>query len=271
MKNIICLVLLISLVLSCEKTINLDLNQTESILVIEGLLTNQPGRQFVKLSKTVGFNDAGAPPAVSGAVVYVERPGKNPVNYKEESPGYYVPEEDFTGEVGNEYTLYVESEGTTYTATEAMYHVPPFDSLSVRLNEDELEDPDEEGYFYEVLFYIKEPQQTTDYYLLKVLRNDTIQNWDGEGIFYTDDTFLSGNIQGFPTPIFFAERDMATVEMYSISRDGYVYFLDLDENINSDGGMFDGRPANVRSNVKGGAVGYFQVSALATDNIRVLE
>jgi hypothetical protein len=269
MKNILLAAIVALTFFSCEKTITLDLEQTEEVLVIEGLLTDSPDYQYVKLSKTVAFNATGRPTTVSGAEVTVEDATGQVYTYEEVEAGYYVPVDNFVGELGNTYTLKVKSEGKEYTATDEMYYVPPFDSLSSRIDFDELDNPDEEGLFYEVLFYIKEPQETKDYYLLKVYRNDTLQNWDGEGVFYTDDTFLSANIGGFPAPIYYSEGDMAKLEMYSISREGYIHFLDLESNINNDGGMFAGQPANVRSNIEGGAVGHFQVSALSVAELSV--
>jgi hypothetical protein len=247
----------------------LDLEQAEPVLVIEGLLTDREEYQHIKLSKTTGFNASGAPASVGGAEVWVESDGGELISYEETAPGYYQPVNAFKGIVGERYTLTVKVEGQTYTATEQMYYVPPFDSLSTRIDEQEMEDPEEEGLYHELLFYIKEPQQTEDYYYVKFYRNDTIQNWDGEGVFYTDDAFLSDDIAGLPSPFYYAQGDNARIEMYSISREGFIHYSDLDNNINNDGGMFSGQPANVRTNVRGGAVGYFQVSSMAVSEIEV--
>ena len=271
MKHIFALALLSLAFFSCEKTITLDLDQTEPVVVIEALLTDQPGRQFVKLSRTIGFNDQGTTPGISEAEVHISGPEGTVYQFQESEVGYYLPVDDFKGHVGEEYTLTIKADGQTYTATETMYYVPPFDSLSSRIDLDEQLDPEDEGYFYEVLFYIKEPKETKDYYLVKFLRNDTIQNWNGDGVFYTNDEFLNDEINALPAPIYYAHGDIATVEMYSISRDGYIYFLDLESNINSDGGMFEGTPSNIRTNIEGGAVGYFQVSSLTTSTIEVLD
>ena len=61
------------------------------------------------------------------------------------------------------------------------------------------------------------------------------------------------------------------VEMYSITREAFIYYNDLFNLINNDGGMFTPPPANPRSNVSNGALGYFQVSALDTASIIVTE
>lgn len=271
MKNIILPTLLALALFSCEKTVELDLEQVEQATIIEGLITDQPGRQYVRISRSMGFYDQGQNPAVSGAVVTVDDSEGHSYAFVEQAPGYYVPKAPFTGKVGATYTLTAQVGESVYTATEPMNYVPPFDSLTVRIDAEEQADPEDEGRFYEVLVYIKEPQATVDYYLAKFYRNDTIQNWDGEWAFAYDDLLLSEDISNLPIPFYYAEGDMARVEMYAITRECYKYYLDLNENINNDGGMFSGQPANLRTNIEGGAIGYFQVSGLADVEIRVAD
>jgi hypothetical protein len=57
--------------------------------------------------------------------------------------------------------------------------------------------------------------------------------------------------------------------MYSVRRNGYLFYNDLNAILNSDGGMFSPPPANPRSNITGGALGFFQVSAMTSASIAV--
>ena len=59
--------------------------------------------------------------------------------------------------------------------------------------------------------------------------------------------------------------------MYSITREAFVYYNDLFNLINNDGGMFSPPPANPRSNVINGALGYFQASAIEMETIIIEE
>ena len=271
MKNILLRGLFALALISCEKTVELDLEQTEPATIIEGLITNQPGKQYIRISRSAGFYSSGQNPAVSGAIVRVEDNEGNTFSFIEQEPGFYVPEAPFSGKVGNTYTLFAKVGQETYTASEPMNYVPPFDSLSIRIDPEEQAGPEDEGRFYEVLVYIKEPQATVDYYLAKFYRNDTIMNWDGEWAFAYDDLLLSEDISNLPVPFYYAKGDMAKVEMYAVTRECYKYYLGLNENINSDGGMFSGQPANLRTNVEGGAIGYFQVSGLEDAEIKVAD
>ena len=271
MKNTILLALFALVLFSCEKTIELDLEQTQEATIIEGLITDQAGKQYIRISRSTGFYDNGQNPAVSGATVTVEDNEGNSYAFVEQAPGYYVPEIPFAGKVGSIYSMTAKVGENLYTASETMHYVPPFDSLSIRLDPAEQADPEDEGRFYEVLVYIKEPQATVDYYLAKFYRNDTIQNWDGEWAFAYDDLLLTEDIDNLPAPFYYAKDDLAKVEMYAVTHECYKYYLDLNENINSDGGMFSGQPANLRTNIEGGAIGYFQVSGLADAEIRVAD
>ncbi len=271
MKNVLLFAFATLAFFSCEKTIELDLGQAEEAIVIEGLVTDQAGRQYIRISKTTPFSSSGKAPAVSGATVAVEDEEGNTYAFVEKEAGYYVPEPDFTGKAGRTYTMSVQAEGATFRASGTMHTLPPFDSLTIRVDEEEKASPDNEGRFYEVLVYINEPQETKDYYLIKFYRNDTLMTDNGSWVNVSSDEFLGENIDALPIPYYYAASDVARIEIYSISREGYKYYLDMLNNISNDGGMFSGQPANLRTNIEGGAIGYFQVSGLSAAELEIRE
>lgn len=269
MKNILLVIAISITFFSCEETIILDLKDMESNIVIEGLITDQPSRQYIKVTRTVDFySTAKEIPAVKDAIVTVKDDLNNIIvfEYKPDNDatlaGYYFPQEPFVGEIGRTYTLTVEANGKTYTAEDKMYSVTQIDKLEFRKNEEEAEDPKEKTKIYEVLLFAKEPQETKDYYLFKFYRNDSLKYNVENDVYYSDDELLAENIDGVPSPNFYGVGDKATVEMYSLSRNGLVYFSDLFKLINNDGGLFGSPPANSRTNLTNGALGFFQVSAL---------
>lgn len=260
---------------SCEKTVLLDLDQTPSKIVIEGLVTNQPGYQFVKVTRTVDFYESGETPRITDATVLVEDDlgneflyTHNPNNHPD-SAGYYFPVIPFVGETGRTYNLTVDVNGEQYEASDKLYDVTSIDSLEYRVNIDEEDDPKEDGKFYEVLMYAKEPQETDDYYLFKFFRNDSLVLYNPSDIYFSDDKTLGEEINGIPSPVFYALGDTARVEMYSLSRAGYVFYNDLFNLINNDGGMFSPPPANSRTNLSNGALGFFQVSSVNISGLRI--
>lgn len=277
MKKILVIIFSAFIFLSCDKAVVLDLEQMPSQVVIEGLVTNQPKYQFVKVSRTAGFYESGETPRVTDATVviaddlgsqinYVHNPNNNP-----DSSGYYLPAVPFVGSVGRTYTLTVVVDGESYTAADKLFNVTSIDSLTYQINFDEEEDPKEEGKFYEVLMFAKEPQETDDYYLFKFYRNDSLKIYEPSDIYFADDKTLGEEINGVPSPVFFAQEDSARVEMYSLSRNGFVFYSDLFNLLNNDGGMFSPPPANSRTNLSNGALGFFQASAVYISGIRIKE
>ena len=146
--------------LSCEETIKLDLDQAPAQLVIEGLVTNKAGKNYVKLTKTGQFYDKGEAEKVSGAQVEVfSETGENAL-FSEVRPGWYEPSTPFRGVIGETYTLSVHIDEEVYTASETIVPVNPFDSLTF-WRPDDLDDDDaiEAEQFYELLVYYTEPQE----------------------------------------------------------------------------------------------------------------
>ena len=262
---------------ACEKTVLLDLEQAPSRVVIEAQVTNQPGSQFVKLSRSVNFYESGKTPRITNAFVtvsddegneftYVHNPSNHP-----DSLGYYLPQVPFTGVIGRTYKLQVEVDGENFEAQDKLLPVTKMDSLKYRINPDEKRDPKIDKQFYEVLMYTKEPPESEDFYLFRFYRNDTLNLYFPSDIYFSDDKTLAEKINGIPSPVFFQLGDSARVEMYSLSRTGYVFYNDLINLINNDGGMFSPPPANSRTNLSNGALGFFQVSAVDIKGLRIEE
>lgn len=269
MRSYFKILLFIVLVSACDEATELDLRQTPSRIVIEGLVTNKPGYQSVKVSRSTHFYGSGQTPRVTNAnvkvtndagleFVFVHNPSGHP-----DSLGIYLPQAGFAGEVGNTYTLSVEVDGEVYTGSDQLLSVIPIDSLEFRINEDEQEDPKETGKYYELLLYAREPQEEKNFYLFKYYRNDSLVFYNETDIYYSDDILLGENIDGVPSPVYYGPEDSARLEVYSLTRQGFVFYNDLSTILNNDGGgMFGAIPASPRSNLTNGALGFFQVSAV---------
>lgn len=275
MRSIYILTLFSLAIIGCEETIIIDPQQVEPVTVIEGLITDETRNHYVRVTETVDFYQQGGPTAITTATVTVQDNAGNFYNYQHnpnnlpELEGYYFSQSAFSGVIGNTYTLNVNYEGQSFEATDQLFPVTDIDSLEVVVNEDELNDPEKPGYFYEVLFYAKEPQETKDYYLFKFYRNDSIVLDSENDIYFSNDDAIAEEINGIPTAGFYKSGDTAKVEMYSISKAGFIYYNDLINLLNSDGGMFGPPPVNPRNNISNGAMGYFQTSAKVSETIVV--
>ena len=269
MRTFIKILLLIIVVSACDEATELDLRQTPARLVIEGLVTNKPGYQSVKITRSTNFYGSGQTPRVENAIVtvsddagnefpFVHNPSDHP-----DSLGIYTPVSNFTGEIGRTYTLLVDVDGEQYQGSDPLLNVIPIDSLAFRINEDEAEEPEEPGKTYELLLYAREPQDEENYYMFKYYRNDSLIHYSPNDIYYSDDIILSENIDGVPSPVYFGPNDSARLELYSLTRNGFIFYNDWATTLNNDGGgMFGPIPAPPRTNLSNGALGFFQVSAI---------
>lgn len=269
MRTFIPIFLLLVVASACDEATELDLRQTPPRIVIEGLLTNKPGYQAVKISRSTAFYGSGKTPRVTDAVVRVSDDAGNEIEFvhnpsdHSDSTGIYVPETSFAGQIGRMYTLFVEVDGEQYQGSDRLLSVAPIDSLAFRINENEQDDPKEEGKYYELLLFAREPQDEENYYMFKYYRNDSLILYNPTDIYYSDDVMLAEQIDGVPSPVYYGPNDSARLEMYSLTRNGFIFYNDLATTLNNDGGgMFGAIPAPPRSNLSNGALGFFQVSAV---------
>lgn len=264
MRNFILTILAATVFWSCDKPLTLKLNQSQSKIVIEGLITNKPDGQYVKVTRVANFYDNGKTPRVMDAIVSVKDDLNNSYTFVHDpdSAGYYFPQPSFVGEVGRTYHLMVVVDGKAFEAEDKMFPVTSIDSLGYKINDDERKEPKEENKFYNILVFAKEPRDTKDYYLFKFYRNDSLQHDNITDIYISDDDFLGENIDGVKGPGFYGIGDSVKVEAYSLTRSGFIFYSDLQNLLTNDGGLFGSPPANSRTNLTNGAIGFFQVSAL---------
>ena len=260
---------------SCEETINLNLKDHAGQVVIEGLVSTIPGKQYVKVTQSTGFYDQGQSPRVTNAIVLVQDDLGNVHSFQHnprqhvDSAGYYIPMDGLTGQVGRTYSLTVTAGEKIYTAQDRLFNIIAIDSLKTRVNSTEEKEPQTVGKFTEVLLYAHENPNEVNYYLFKFYRNDSLKYYYDTDIYYSDDKYIAENIDGIASPVFYGRNDLARVEMYSISQQAYTFYSDLSLLMNSDGGLFSQPPARPRNNLSNGAWGFFQASAISSFEIKI--
>lgn len=275
-KHLIILTIISALFLSgCEEEIQLDVDQTEEQLVIDGLLTDSLKYHEIRLSTSNGLYDKNGFPAVDNASVSVTEKSNEGIeriiNYDlTEKSGLYRSQIEFKGTIGNAYELKIDWKGVTYTAEDILLPVTKIDSLVAEPVEDDFEPWDdlidslgtETGPFYYIKFYAIEPGDRVDFYNWRFYRNGVFKNNEGRDVYYASDEIVREEINGIYITGVYTSGDTVYMEQYSISRIGYLYYFDLETVLNSDGGMFSSAPANPRNNLSNGALGFWQVSAL---------
>ena len=105
---------------SCtEKFDNYTVKNAPDAIVIDGVLTDNPGPYTINISKAISYNDANNLPAVTGAKVTISDNQGNQELLKEKTTGNYMTDaHGIRGIVGRNYTLTVQTlDGYVYQSS----------------------------------------------------------------------------------------------------------------------------------------------------------
>jgi len=246
---------------SCEKVIDVDLNDSSPQIVIEGNITDQTGPYTVRLSKSVNFDELNDFPPISGATVQISDDAGNSEILPETSPGTYTTVA-LQGTPGRTYTLDVTIDEQIYTAVSTMPLPVAIDTLTIE--EQSIGFGDKTSY---VEARYKDPEGIDNYYRFVHLINNVRQ----KDIIIDKDWLQDGNtIRTSIEPdeeedIELKQGDEVIVFMQSIDEGVYEYYRTLDEA----GGEFSASPTNPLSNFSGGVLGYFSAYAVTSKSIVV--
>ncbi|MGV3538869.1 MAG: DUF4249 domain-containing protein [Rufibacter sp.] len=244
-----CLLLLSS----CEEVITYDLPEGAPKVVIEGLVTDQPGPYTVRVSTSKGYLSQGGTTGIENAVVTISDNEGFSETLSSKSNGIYQTNL-LQGKRGNTYYLKVQLNGQEYTSSSLLRPVNPIDSLLFRLPRI-IDVPDE----YLGTFYFRDPPGKGDFYKFNLYINGEKEK---EVITINDDLY-DGNYGDPEIGIGLKEGDIMKIEMLSLTRTSFDFFNVLSKMQYYTGGPFDAPPANVPSNITNGAIGHFGASAVS--------
>ncbi|PRY15020.1 uncharacterized protein DUF4249 [Pontibacter ummariensis] len=248
---------------SCEEVIDYELDTAETKLVVEGLITDQPGPYQVRLSNTKGYLDEGRTPGVNGALVIVSD-NKGTVDTLEQiSEGVYQTTK-LQGQAGNTYFLRAVVSGKEYTAQSFMPAVTPIDSLTFVYKHSA--DEDDDGYHPYIHF--RDPAGRGNYYRWNVFINGVLA--PDELVVLNDDLY-DGNYGHADMGFALKKGDKLKAELYAVDKPAYEFWTALVNQQNSSGGPFESTPANAPTNISNGAIGYFGASAVSAMEAEVKE
>ena len=271
MKKLLYIALAIALgVSACTERIDLELNDDNNQrLVVDGWFTDQEKVHTVRLTKTTSYFHNEAAPMATGATVKITD-GVETFHLTETSPGVYETADNVAGKRGQTYTLEIDLDGEHYEASSYMDTIPPIDSITYELYE-ELEGEPED--IYDLFLWAQEPAGVGDYYYLKTYLNgnsmsDTLRN----NAFASDELVDGGYIKGaYFNEVLAESGDSLRIEMHAISSESYRFFEAVMLETDWRGGIFDGPPANIPSNVNNGALGFFVTSAVSEESLVLIK
>lgn len=247
----------VTILTSCEKEIDLDLANSEQLYVVEGIVHDSLGDNYVLISKTRPYNNNNAIEKVSNANVRIVDNFGNTFTLYEIAPGHYT-DSTLQGITNRTYNLIINAQGETITANSQMFPRVNIDSLSYEeLTEAFWEDPNIPE--YRVRCHFTDPVNTENFYRLKAFLGSEQE----DGFLSLNDEFFDGSATYFP--IFestFYQGDSVNIQLLSIDEVNYRYFTALTA---SQGGQVPGNPI---TNLNGAdAVGYFGAYAKSSQNI----
>ncbi|MBI5010770.1 MAG: DUF4249 domain-containing protein, partial [Bacteroidia bacterium] len=131
----IFIIFLITFLTGCITPFVPETEEEKELLVVEGLITDQPGINTVKLSKSIPFGKKSEAKPLSGCIVIIRDNEGNIYWLNENTPGNYITDSSkFTGRAGKIYTLFIKTgdgiNSLNYKSFPVeMKPVPPIDSI----------------------------------------------------------------------------------------------------------------------------------------------
>ncbi len=258
-SHIISALLLIILFSSCEKVIDVKVNDAAKKYVIEAEITDQQGGCQVLISQTKSLSDNNDFAGISGAKVTIADDAGVVTNLTENSSGIY--KSNLTGTEGRKYILNININGTLFTATSKMPAVVPLDSVYVTdlsfLREDSkwvnvtYRDPVGLGNSYRFVEYINGVKDKGIYII-----NDDLS----DGRLTTNTLFSRANSE-------ITKGDTINVEMHCIDAPLYKYWFSLSQS--ATGETETAAPSNPVTNITGDALGYFSAHTVRSKSVIV--
>ena len=242
---------------SCRKIIEIDADNSEPQLVIEGNITDRFVAQQIKISKSVAYDDLSVFPKVSGAAVSVSDDRGNTYNFTESSAGVYVV--GMRGVPGVTYTMKVKIGDQSYTASSKMPLAVRLDSIGVITNSFFGNERKSAAAFF------NDPAAFQNFYHFNLYVNDVLS----DRVYVSNDRLTNGNSLRYQ--LYYSKNDddddglvsgdRIAVEMECIDSNIFDYWYALSQQ--SGRGPNQGTtPANPTSNISNGALGYFSAHTL---------
>jgi len=291
-------ILLILVFLSkCEEPISLDLGKGTDLLVVDGLIIDQPGPYTVTLSRTAPYGNQALSPSEDDAIVTIFDEYGNFEVLEQISRGTYQTDENgIRGEIGISYWItIITNDGQEYQSIpEQILAVPPIDSIYAEFIQEplvkidghqffiDLSDPKDETNYYRWTWesvtpiMTRRPRRAGPLFCCNVCFKTTKDNFRFN-VF--SDQFINGN-KLLRQPIHFApfrttEKYLVRVNQYSISSAAYDFWHNLRDQSESVGSIFDRPPSPITGNIRNilnpenNALGYFGASALVKGRLRI--
>jgi hypothetical protein len=251
----------------CQKVINVDLNEAAPQIVIEGLISDNPGPYTVTISKSGSYFDQSVLEMVPGAQVIINDDTGATDTLKELITGVYFTKMT-RGVPGRTYTLKVISGDQEYDGSSTMFSHVDIDILMLVKSDSQRFDfggDNKKHSNVDIHCLFRDPAEK-NFYRIKVFKNDTINN-DNYRLY--DDQYTNGQETELRVTNATA-GDTFRVELLSLDQATYEYYRTLEDLLHTNP-IFGSTPANPNNNLSNGALGYFGACAVSYKTIIVTD
>mgnify|MGYP000008085226 CR=1 FL=1 len=258
----------------CTDPFDPGITDYEKVLVVEGLITDQPGPYRVTLSRTTPINSEEAI-AEEGALVRISDDHGNEAVLQETSPGVYETQKtDIQGVSGRAYTLHIHTyNGQTFESEQVVLQtVPEIDSIyttyqekysfdynkilpGIQINVDtEAWDPQEDYYLkwdYEETWKIEPLWRSVEMEYKPCWKKE----YNNAVLLENTSEYTSNQLVGYPLTQYsnesykFFDGYSILVTQYALNHSAYQFWKMVDESSKDNGSIFDNVPFNPQSNI----------------------
>ncbi len=292
-------------VLGCREPFEVEVPSGNSLLVVDGMITDQPGPYMIKLSRSSPLGNTDFP-AESGAIVTIETASGQSEILEESMDGYYFTSENgLQGEIGEQYQLTIQTrdEATYQSDWKLLKRSPPMDSVYFTY----MEQDSREGLLQGMQTFVdtQDPTNETRYYRyewteswqyrvpyatpFEYLGNDNVRIIEEKETCWIEVPSTSINIASSiqndqdivsQHPILYVTtktprlriRYSLLVNQYALDEEEYFFWKNLKETVDESGTLFDRQPQSItgnlhRVNSPEPVLGYFSASSVASKRI----
>lgn len=255
MKKLLFVLLGIAAISSCQKVIDVDLNDSDPILVIEAVYTTEDSTVRVQVTKTSNYFDNSNAPSIDNALITIIDQSGSVQTIPSVGNGKYELT-NYAPTFDSNYTIAVTHDGVVYTSTTVLHSVIPQLPIFYVY--------EQSGFFggpggYLAFLNYNDPVAEGDHIYAKYWRNDTLVD-----DFQTDDALTNGNLVQIPLfATFFDIGDTVDVEMRTIDEKVYDYFEELDGASDPSSAA----PANPTYQWTNNALGYFTAYGVSRQEV----
>ena len=259
---ILLFTLFFAMLFSCKKVVHIDLNSASPRLVIEANISNLTGPYFVKISKTINFDQSNNFPPVTGAIVVINDDAGFTETLTESGNGIYKTQ-NLVSKPGRKYTITITTGGQTYESTSYMPPPIEIDKLSVDIAFDRDK---------RISVSYQDPPNILNYYrCIEIVNGNELADISVEDDKFKDGAVIVQTIFNEVSKYKLKSGDHVTVILQTIDKGTFDYFRTLDNILRQDGGGGPPptAPTNPLSSFSNNALGYFNTYSQTQKSIIV--